>query len=285
MEDSADTPPPPEPGASRGLRVEAEFIESLPVAHWEGDIVLVESLKAAEKAVAQLAKERVLGFDTETRPVFGRPSYIFKVRDRGGRADKVIAAESKASRELGHLMRGKSIEESYLWVNGKASFPGHYVRPGDTVEIEPPKNLPAILQLAGEHCVYIFRLHGPMRQPLLHCGGLAPVFPLLCNPRQAKVGVAVRDDVKNLQARAPFDSRGFIDIADFTKKAGIENTGLRALAAHYLNRQMKKSKKVQTSHWDEELQDNQIQYAANDAWYSRELFLELEKRGIAPRFE
>ena len=44
------------------------------------------------------------------------------------------------------------------------------------------------------------------------------------------------------------------------------------------------SKKVQTSHWDEPLQDNQVQYAANDAWYSRELFLELEKRGIAPRF-
>ena len=63
------------------------------------------------------------------------------------------------------------------------------------------------------------------------------------------------------------------------------NTGLQVLAAHFLGLQMKKSKKVQTSHWDEELQDNQIQYAANDAWYSRELFLELEKRGIAPRFE
>jgi hypothetical protein len=89
-------------------------------------------------------------------------------------------------------------------VNGKVSFPGHYVRAGDTIEhraAQEPR--PPSSSLAGEHCVYIFRLHGPMRQPLLHCGGLAPVFPLLCNPRQAKVGVAVRDDVKNPQARAP----------------------------------------------------------------------------------
>jgi len=34
-----------------------------------------------------------------------------------------------------------------------------------------------------------------------------------------------------------------------------------------------------------ELARLQIVYAANDAWFSRELFLKLEKDGIIPRFE
>jgi ribonuclease D len=33
------------------------------------------------------------------------------------------------------------------------------------------------------------------------------------------------------------------------------------------------------------LDERQIQYAANDAWFSRELFLKLEQDGLIPRFE
>ena len=63
------------------------------------------------------------------------------------------------------------------------------------------------------------------------------------------------------------------------------NTGLQALAAHFLQLQMKKSKKGQTSNWAKPLDERQIQYAANDAWFSRELFLKLEQDGLIPRFE
>ena len=60
---------------------------------------------------------------------------------------------------------------------------------------------------------------------------------------------------------------------------------LQALAAHFLRLQMKKSKKVQTSNWAKPLDERQIQYAANDAWFSRELYLKLEQDGLIPRFE
>ncbi len=195
-----------------GIRIEKEFIESLPVGEWTGPIELIESEKDAERAIASLARDRVLGFDTETKPSHTRGEY----------------------------------------------------------------NLPSILQLAGEHRIFVFRLD--------HCGGIPLAFPVLCNERQAKVGVAVRDDVKNLRARAPFDDRAFIDVSDHTKKAGLVNTGLQALAAHFLGLQMKKSKKVQTSNWAKPLDERQIHYAANDAWFSRELYLKLEKDGLIPRF-
>jgi len=205
-----DTPGGRAPG---GLRIEKDFIESLPVGQWNGPIELIESEKDAEKAIAALARVRVGGSDTETKPSHTRGEY----------------------------------------------------------------NLPSILQLAGQHHIFVFRLD--------HCGGIPLAFPVLCNERQAKVGVAVRDDVKNLRARAPFDDRAFIDIADHTKKTGLVNTGLQALAAHFLRLQMKKSKKVQTSNWAKPLDERQIQYAANDAWFSRELFLKLEQDGLIPRFE
>jgi len=224
VEESENQPEPAEQGAEAqansqggrglgGIRIEKDFIESLPVGEWTGPIELIESEKDAEKAIASLARDRVLGFDTETKPSHTRGEY----------------------------------------------------------------NLPSILQLAGEHHIFVFRLD--------HCGGIPLAFPILCNERQAKVGVAVRDDVKNLRARAPFDDRGFIDIADHTKKTGLVNTGLQALAAHFLQLQMKKSKKVQTSNWAKPLDERQIQYAANDAWFSRELFLKLEQDGLIPRFE
>jgi hypothetical protein len=188
VEESENNPEAIEPGAEAqantlagrgpgGIRIEKDFIESLPVGEWNGPIELIESERDAEKAIAALARDRVLGFDTETKPSHTRGEY----------------------------------------------------------------NLPSILQLAGEHHIFVFRLD--------HCGGIPLAFPILCNGRQAKVGVAVRDDVKNLRARAPFDDRGFIDIADHTKKTGLVNTGLQALAAHFLRLQMKKSKKVQTSNW------------------------------------
>jgi len=224
VEASENQPEPAEPGAEAqasaqggrgqgGIRIEKEFIESLPVGEWTGPIELIESEKDAEKAIASLARDRVLGFDTETKPSHTRGEY----------------------------------------------------------------NLPSILQLAGEHHIFVFRLD--------HCGGIPLAFPVLCNERQAKVGVAVRDDVKNLRARAPFDDRAFIDISDHTKKTGLVNTGLQALAAHFLRLQMKKSKKVQTSNWAKPLDERQIHYAANDAWFSRELYLKLEKDGLIPRFE
>ncbi|MGA0133113.1 MAG: 3'-5' exonuclease [Opitutales bacterium] len=212
MEDNQEQEEVRPPERKGGLRIEKEFIETLPVGAWDGPIDLVENENDAEKAVAALRGERVLGFDTETKPSHTRGEY----------------------------------------------------------------NLPSILQLAGEKRIFIFRLD--------HCGGIPLAFPLLCNERQAKVGVAVRDDVRNLRARAPFDDRAFIDISDHTTRAGVENTGLRALAAHYLGLQMKKSKKVQTSNWARPLDERQIHYAANDAWFSRELFLKLEKDGLIPRF-
>ena len=47
-----------------------EEAAQLPVAHFDGDIVVVEDDNALERACEYLSAQSVLGFDTETRPSF-----------------------------------------------------------------------------------------------------------------------------------------------------------------------------------------------------------------------
>ncbi|MDR2512302.1 MAG: hypothetical protein LBD01_00625 [Puniceicoccales bacterium] len=131
--------------------------------------------------------------------------------------------------------------------------------------------LPSLVQLAAEDVVYLFRL--------ALCGGVSALFPIFCNERILKVGVAVRDDVRGLQERAPFDDAGFVEISEYTRKAGVENTGLRALVAHYLG--LRVSKGAQVTNWaSNRLTPQQITYAATDAWMSRCLYERIKTLGL-----
>lgn len=198
-----------QPKSDAPIRIEKDAIAALPLGQWDGRIVMVEDPEAAAHAVRALRGERVLGFDTETKP-------------------------------------------------------NH--KPGGN-------NIPSLVQLAGNGVVYLFRLDD--------CGGIPCLFPLFRDAKILKVGVAVKDDVKNLKDRAPFHDAGFVEISDFTRKAGIENTGLRALVAHYLGFRI--SKNAQISNWAaKHLTPQQVTYAATDAWVSRELYLKLEELGVIP---
>ena len=204
--ESPEIPTSPKAGP---IRIEKEAIAALPLGEWAGKIVLVEDPGAVAAAVTRLSGERVLGFDTETKPNF---------------------------------------------------------RPGGN-------NFPSLVQLAAGDVVYLFRLDD--------CGGVPGLFPLLRDPKILKVGVAVKDDVKNLKDRAPFKDAGFVEISDYTRKANIENTGLRALVAHFLG--MRISKSAQVTNWAaKHLSAQQVTYAATDAWVSRELYLKIETLGLIP---
>jgi ribonuclease D len=50
--------------------ISREELAALPVRRWEGEIVLVETPRDFDRAWAELAAERHVGWDTETRPAF-----------------------------------------------------------------------------------------------------------------------------------------------------------------------------------------------------------------------
>ncbi len=123
---------------------------------------------------------------------------------------------------------------------------------------------PALIQLATADCVYLFRI--------CKIKTLAPLRAILESETILKTGVAIKDDVKELQAMEAFEPAGFIEIADLTGKLGYRNKGLRALAALLLGGRI--SKAAQVSNWARpELDKKQVRYAATDAWISREIYI------------
>jgi ribonuclease D len=133
--------------------------------------------------------------------------------------------------------------------------------------------LPAVLQLAGEHAVYVFQLR--------HCRMPRTLLGLLANPEIIKAGVALEYDVKELNRLAPFKAAGFVDVGELAKQAGCMNHGLRGLAALLLG--FRVSKKSQTSNWSQRvLTQAQIEYAATDAWVGRELYYKLKQLSNLP---
>ncbi len=59
-----------EPENSVRESISAEEMVLLPLRQFEGEIVVVENFQETRKAIDYLAKAKVLGFDTETKPTF-----------------------------------------------------------------------------------------------------------------------------------------------------------------------------------------------------------------------
>lgn len=188
-------------------KISNEEINRLPARQFEGEIVLVKDEKGLRAAVKILQKEDVLGFDTETRPVFSK---------------------------------GKN-------------------------------NLPSIMQLAASGRVYIFQFNKlPFGEALAD---------ILENPAIIKTGVAVRDDIRELQRLYHFDPAGFVDLSQVAKQNCLETHGLRNLAANFFNLRIPKG--ARCSNWAvKALTQKQLLYAATDAWIGRELYLAMRAKGL-----
>ena len=182
-------------------------INSLPLRYYNGPIRIIQTADQAKDASTILIKEKLLGFDTETRPAFNKG-------------------------------------QSYL---------------------------PSLLQLAGTKVVYLFQLS--------KCGLPDSITNLLSNVNIIKSGVAIDQDLIELQQILNFKPGGFIDLGDIARSNGLPHHGLRGLAAFLLNFRISKS--VRTSNWSaNQLTKKQIKYAATDAWLGRELYLKYKQINV-----
>lgn len=125
-------------------------------------------------------------------------------------------------------------------------------------------NHPVLVQLATGNCAYLFRILD---------GDATPLMPILESERVLKVGVGVNNDARKLQKQNNFNPKGFREIAQLTRELGLQNHGLRSLAAAFLGRRVSK---ISPGNWtSKDLTAGQIRYAATDAFVSREIFLNM----------
>lgn len=123
-----------------------------------------------------------------------------------------------------------------------------------------------LLQLATLEQVYLFRLN--------KCGFGQSLRNLLSNSKVVKIGVGVRDDIKNLRKSGDFVPASFVDLQEYAVQFGIEDKSFSKLMAIIFS--VRISKRQRTSNWEAPvLSEGQIRYAATDAWGALKMYLRL----------
>ena len=121
----------------------------------------------------------------------------------------------------------------------------------------------ALLQLATDTDAFLIRLHGIKNFEIIKT--------VLENNEILKVGVAIRDDLKNLQKLFKFNPQNFVELQDLAKKKSLQNFGLKGMTEEVL--QARLSKAAKTTNWElPQLSQQQIIYAASDAWIGLQLY-------------
>lgn len=138
----------------------------------------------------------------------------------------------------------------------------------------------ALLQVAASDVIAVFHLNqiGRMCEPLTS---------LLCRSDVLKVGVRVKTDAEYLQQDYMDDGskiEGILDLSILARhvlgaKLETHCPSLALLCERLLGRSMNKSRSLRCSNWEDDLSDDQLQYAANDACASLLIALELFSAG------
>ncbi|MDR1191165.1 MAG: 3'-5' exonuclease domain-containing protein 2 [Verrucomicrobiales bacterium] len=125
---------------------------------------------------------------------------------------------------------------------------------------------PSLIQFATRRAVWLFQINRhwfPME-----------IVGILESAALTKTGIAINQDINHLKRMMPLNVQGMADLSVSAAKRGVKTTGLRNLAAIYLG--VRVSKRAQVTNWSRPtLTPAQIQYAAIDAWISRELYFKL----------
>jgi ribonuclease D len=91
-----------------------------------------------------------------------------------------------------------------------------------------------------------------------------------------KIGLSLRDDLIGLNKRHTFKPAGFIDIQTIAKNYGIMELSLQKIYAILFGSKISKSQRL--TNWENaELSEQQLRYAATDAWASLKIYLQLLK--------
>jgi len=130
---------------------------------------------------------------------------------------------------------------------------------------------PSLVQVATARAVYLFQIQQQDCSTVLR--------ELLATEKTVKAGASLAYDLRQLKQVFAFEEQAIVDVGWAAKRHGLEQTGVRNLAALFLGFRIPKGAK--TTNWSSRrLSPQQVTYAATDAWACRELYLRFEELGI-----
>lgn len=124
-------------------------------------------------------------------------------------------------------------------------------------------NKTALLQLSGNDRCFLFRLSMMKLDK--------PIIKVLESKEVAKIGAAIRDDIRGLQVLRNFRPGNFIDLQTIAAEWGIAEKSVRKLAGIVLGESVSKAQRL--SNWEAaNYTPAQINYAATDAWVCLKIY-------------
>jgi ribonuclease D len=126
----------------------------------------------------------------------------------------------------------------------------------------------ALLQLSTHNTCYLIRLNQVRLSNDL--------LKILGSRRILKVGADVAGDIRALHQLRNFKADGFVDLQHEAVRWGIEEKSLRKLSAIVLGLRVSKAQRL--SNWEaSQLTEQQVEYAATDAWVCIRILEELQR--------
>ena len=130
---------------------------------------------------------------------------------------------------------------------------------------------PSLAQVATARAVYLFQVQ--------RADIAAAVARMLSEEHIIKAGVGMADDLKSLKKVVAFHEKSIADVGTLAQRHGLKQSGVRNLSGLFLGFRIPKGTK--TSNWARhKLTEQQIVYAATDAWACRELYLKFRELGL-----
>ncbi|KAM9989043.1 hypothetical protein ACTFIY_005103 [Dictyostelium cf. discoideum] len=124
----------------------------------------------------------------------------------------------------------------------------------------------ALIQLSSKNETFLIQVSQMEKIPI-------SLEQILTDPRLIKVGVAVSQDAATIFQTFSVVTKGCVDLVPIARLTNYEGNGLASLALNVMNVTLDKSNLIRCSHWEnKDLTNDQIHYAAADAWVGREIF-------------
>ncbi len=133
----------------------------------------------------------------------------------------------------------------------------------------------SLIQLSVPSKTYLIRLN--------YTGISSAFTDFFANPLIKKVGISIKDDLKDLRKLCSkhhlvFSPDNVLDLNDAAKRLDVHHAGVRKLTGIFLG--FRVSKAQQTSNWENpKLTEPQMRYAATDAWVCLEIYQRLAYLG------
>ncbi|GFE55103.1 3,5 exonuclease [Babesia ovis] len=131
---------------------------------------------------------------------------------------------------------------------------------------------PAVIQISSNDTCLIYLVYKIGHLP-------DAVSKLLADPEVLKVSHGAPSDMRLLYRHFGVRSRNFVDLQSVCEELQLKPCSLKSVVHRVLGLQL--SKRQQCSNWEAaELSQQQIRYAATDAWVTLQAFLQLQPKSI-----